>query len=175
MKELKVIDDGFEELKKLLREKCAMNHKIDQENMFTFSHLLDRVKMDNESVSDFGHILIDKAKIALPRIDVNRINDILKDQFIFGISNERVREKCTIKLNKINGILRQQLSMEELINYAQMVEKSLQNDNMTRRSYKSITNTSSDDSSSDSRKLPIRATENKTLNIAYFIPHQLKR
>ena len=46
-----------------------------------------------------------------------------------------------------------------------MVEKSLQNNNMTRRSYKAITNTSSDESSSHSRQLPFRATENKTFNI----------
>jgi hypothetical protein len=116
MKELKVKDDGFSELTKLLREKYAMNHRICQENTLTFSHLLDRVQMDNESVSDFGHKLIEISKIALPRTDLNHIDDILKDQFIFGISNERVREKCIIKLNKVNDILRQQLSMEELIN-----------------------------------------------------------
>ena len=62
MKELKVKDDGFSELTKLLREKYAMNHRICQENTLTFSHLLDRVQMDNESVSDFGHKLIEIAK-----------------------------------------------------------------------------------------------------------------
>ena len=67
-----------------------MNYTMCEENTFTFSHLLDRVQFDN----------------------VNHIDDILKDQFIFGISNERVREKCTMNLNKINDILRQQLSME---------------------------------------------------------------
>ena len=91
MKELKVKDDGFSELTKLLREKYAMNHRICQENTLTFSHLLDRVQMDNESVSDFGHKLIEISKIALPRTDLNHIDDILKDQFIFGISNEMVR------------------------------------------------------------------------------------
>ena len=167
-KDLKVKDDGFAELTKLLREKYAMNHRSCKENIFTFSHLLDRVQLENKSVSDFSRSLIEIAKIALPRIDVNHIDDILKDQFIFGISNERVREKCTMKPNKINDILRQQLSMKELINYAQMVENRFQKNNMTRRSYKAITNTSSDDSSSDSRQLSMRATENKTQNICSF-------
>ena len=39
MMELKVKDDGFSEITKLLREKYAMNHRICQE-----SHLLDRYK-----------------------------------------------------------------------------------------------------------------------------------
>ena len=51
--------------------------------------------MENESVSDFGYSLLEIAKIALPRVSMENIDDILKDQFIFGITNDRVKEKCT--------------------------------------------------------------------------------
>ena len=100
IKELKVKDYGFAELTKLLREKYAMNHRMCHKNTYTFSHLLDRVQLDNESVSEFGHSLIEIAKIALSRIDVNHIDDIFKDQFIFGISNERVEKNAQSNLTR---------------------------------------------------------------------------
>ena len=93
IKELKLKDDGFAEFIKILREKYAMNHRMCQENTFTFSHLLDRIQLDNESVSEFCHSLIEIAKIALPRINVNHIDDILKDQFILLASAMRGYEK----------------------------------------------------------------------------------
>ena len=41
-------------------------------------------------------------KLALPNVNIEHIDDILKDQFIYGIRNERLREKVTVKLKKIN-------------------------------------------------------------------------
>ena len=50
-------------------------------------------------------------------------DDILKDQFIYGIRNDRIWEKVTIKLNKTKDIAKDKIAMEELIKYAQVTEK----------------------------------------------------
>ena len=49
------------------QELINKSFKTNHENIFTFSHLLDRVQMENEWVSDFGYSLIEIAKIALPK------------------------------------------------------------------------------------------------------------
>ena len=99
IKDFKEKEDGFNEIKRQLRENYAINQMTCNEKSLTFSHLLNRVQIENESVSDFGYSLLEIAKIALPRVSLENIDDILKDQFIIGISNDKVKEKCTLKLN----------------------------------------------------------------------------
>ena len=65
------------------------------------------------------------AQIALPYCILEHVDGILKEQFIFGIREERLGEKVTMKLNKTNDIIKQKITFTELINYAQVVEKSL--------------------------------------------------
>ena len=63
-------------------------------------------------------------KLALPNVSLENIDDILKDQFIYGIRNDRLREKVTMKLNKINDIAKEKITMTELVRYAQVAENS---------------------------------------------------
>ena len=93
MKELKQREDGFDLLKKQLIDSYAAKKNNFGTNSLTFQDVLLRVQLGNESVSNFGNNLISIAQIALPNVCLEHIDDILKDQFIFGIRDERLREK----------------------------------------------------------------------------------
>jgi len=149
MKELKKKEDGFDQLKKQLIDSYAAKKNNFGTNLLTFQDVLSRVQLENESVSNFGNNLISIAQIALPNVCLEHIDDILKDQFIFGIRDERIREKVTMKLDKTNDITKQKITLTELINYAQVVDNSFigrKAHRMLRRNY------NSDDSGSDQPK-----------------------
>ena len=124
MRELKQKTDGYEQLEKHIIDSYAPKKNISSTNLVTFQDLLLRVQLENESVSSFGNSLMSIAKLALPNVSLENIDDILKDQFIYGIRNDRLREKVTMKLNKINDIAKEKITMTELIRYAQVAENS---------------------------------------------------
>ena len=124
MRELKQKTDGYEQLKKQLIDSYAPKKNISGTNLVTFQDLLLRVQLENESVSSFGNSLMSIANIALPNVSLENYYDILKDQFIYGIRNDRLREKVTMKLNKINDIAKEKITMTELVRYAQVTENS---------------------------------------------------
>ena len=102
------------------------------------------------------------AKLALPNVSLEKIDDILKDQFIYGIRNERLREKVTLKLYKINNIAKEKITMTELIKYAQGAENSFIDktaQRMLRRNY------TSDESENEQRKKLMYVPEPQSLII----------
>ena len=89
MKELKQKADENEQLKKQLIDSSAPKKKIIGKNLLIFQDPLSRVQLKNESVSSFGNSLMNIAKLGLPNVSLEHIDDILIDQFIFGIRKER--------------------------------------------------------------------------------------
>ena len=106
------------------------------------------------------------AKLALPNVSLENIDDILKDQFIYGIINDILREKVTMKLNKINDKAKEKITMTELVRYAQVAEISFIEKTayiMLRRNY------SSDDSGNDQPKQLLYVPEPQSLNICSIL------
>ena len=77
MRELKQKTDGYEQLKKQLIDSYAPKKNISGTNLVTFQDLLLRVQLENESVSSFGNSLMSIAKLALPNVSLENIDDIL--------------------------------------------------------------------------------------------------
>ena len=66
-------------------------------------------------------------------MSIEQIDDILKEQFINGINSERLKEKVKMKSNKMVEILRNKILIDELINHAQVAEKSMESNKLKQR------------------------------------------
>ena len=69
----------------------------------------------------------------MPNVSMEQIDDILKEQFINGINSERLKEKVKMKSNKMVEILRNKILIDELINHAQVAEKSMESKKLKQR------------------------------------------
>ena len=71
---------------------------------------------------------------------MEQIDDKLKDQFIYGIADDKLRKKVNMKLNKVTDILKNKMTMQELIKYAKVAENSIQTEGNKKRprSYRDI-------------------------------------
>ena len=75
----------------------------------------EKVSKQNELVSDFGYELINISKMVIPSFSIEQIDNMFKEQFFSGIFSESLREKVKMKSNKVVEILRNKISIEELI------------------------------------------------------------
>jgi hypothetical protein len=65
------------------------------------------------------------AKNLFKRTDLKDIDDILKDNFVKGLKDARLREKVRLKLNKIRNIAKDDLyDIDDLIKYAKCHSES---------------------------------------------------
>ena len=124
---------AFSSLKYQLIDLYAQKKSTKTENKFAIGQLLNRKQNEYELVSDFGYDMINIAKMVMPNVSIEQIDDMLKEQFINGIYSERLREKVKMKRNKVVEILRNKISIEELINYAQVAEKSMESNKPKQR------------------------------------------
>ena len=136
MERIKTKEGGFIELKRQLSELYVPKRQKHTEDKFSIGHLMSRKQNHDESVSEFRFNLIEIAKCALPNVQMEQIDDELKNQFIYGIVDDKLREKVNMKLNKVTDILKNKMTMQELIKYAQVAEKSFQKSKLKQKAKK---------------------------------------
>ncbi|CAF1150917.1 unnamed protein product, partial [Brachionus calyciflorus] len=111
--------DGYEQL---IRELNQMYH-IEQnssnriESLENFKTFFERNQGQNETLENYGNSIKTLVKQNFPNTKIETFEEMLKQRFVEGLFNPRLREKCREKLKKANR-LKQEFTFEQLFNYA---------------------------------------------------------
>ena len=82
------------------------------------------LKQTDESLEEYGAKLIDLTTKTFPHIDIKKFDEMLKQQFIKGIADPRLKQKLSWKVSKSEKISQQPLTIKDLILYATLLKNS---------------------------------------------------
>jgi hypothetical protein len=116
------VSNEYEKLKeKLLKVYAIKENETKNLSLSAYSNYSQNI---DESAEDYGERLIRIAQQALPKASLDILDDMLKQQFIRGLRNPRLRQKLAWKTSKIQDINQQSITMQELILHAKLLERS---------------------------------------------------
>jgi hypothetical protein len=116
------VSNEYEKLKEKLLKVYAI--KENETKNLSLSAYSNYSQNTDESAEDYGERLIRIAQQALPKASLDILDDMLKQQFIRGLRNPRLRQKLAWKTSKIQDINQQSITMQELILHAKLLERS---------------------------------------------------
>ncbi|RNA01020.1 hypothetical protein BpHYR1_000402, partial [Brachionus plicatilis] len=87
------------------------------ENAKNFKNFFERNQRPNETIVAFASSLKAYVRENFPKTDLETFEGIMKERFVEGLNNSRLREKCREKVKKSNR-LQLEMSFDELLTYA---------------------------------------------------------
>ncbi|RNA07840.1 hypothetical protein BpHYR1_039255, partial [Brachionus plicatilis] len=111
--------DGYvqliNELKKIFQ--CSINKTNEPENAKNFKNFFERNQRPNETIVAFASSLKAFVRENFPKTDLETFEGIMKERFVEGLNNSRLREKFREKVKKSNR-LQLEMSFDDLLTYA---------------------------------------------------------
>ena len=78
----------------------------------------------NETVGEFGRSLISIAQDTFPKIALDSLDEVLKENFIKGILDPRLRQKLEWKRRKMRELKNEEFTIHELIKHAKVAQQA---------------------------------------------------
>ena len=78
----------------------------------------------NETVGEFGRSLISIAQETFPKIALDSLDEVLKENFIKGILDPRLRQKLEWKRRKMRELKNKEFTIHELIKHAKVAQQA---------------------------------------------------
>ncbi|RNA43579.1 hypothetical protein BpHYR1_048951 [Brachionus plicatilis] len=96
---------------------CSINQTNEPENAKNFKNFFERNQRPNETIVAFASSLKAFVRENFPKTDLETFEGIMKERFVEGLNNSRLREKCREKVKKSNR-LQLEMSFDDLLTYA---------------------------------------------------------